>query len=205
MKKQNILLSIIVFATLTRVAIPPLFGHLPNFSALDALALFCGAYCERRMVAIAMTLASVWVGDMLLTHTMFYEGFYWQYGSYALITLLGTTISTRSLATFFVSRKRGFVESQSPDEIKKQISSGLRVPFMALTSAILFFVMTNFGVWFSGTLYPQTLDGLVACYVAAIPFFKQTLVSDLVFSGVLFGAMGWLGYVPAHKQRVRVT
>jgi hypothetical protein len=167
MNRQNILFSVIIFATLTRVAIPPFFGHLPNFSALDALALFCGAYCERRMAAVAITLVSVWVGDMLLTHTLFYSGFYWQYGCYALIALLGSTISaprTQKTCTGYIAMS-------------------------AFASAVLFFVVSNFGVWFSGALYPQTLEGLVACYIAAIPFFKNTLASDLLFTAVFFGAM----------------
>ena len=168
-KQINVVLSIIVFATLTRVAIPPFFGHLPNFSALDALALFCGAFCSRRSSAIALAVVSVWLGDLLITKsftgqwTMFYEGCFWQYGCYALITLLGSRT--------------------------QRTCTGYIVPLMALTSAVLYFVISNFGVWFSGILYPQTLDGLIACYVAAIPFFKNSLVSDLVFSGVLFGAM----------------
>jgi hypothetical protein len=163
MKQHNILLSIIIFATLSRIAIPPFFGHLPNFSALDALALFCGAYCNRRIAAVALCLASVWIGDVLITHALFYEGFYWQYASYALIALLGATLASRV--------------------------SFLNVTIASFSSAIIFFVISNFGVWFSGSLYPHSLDGLIACYIAAIPFFKHTLVSDLVFSGVLFGAM----------------
>ncbi len=174
MKQQNILLSIIVFATLTRVAIPPLFAHLPNFSALDALALFCGAYCERRMTAIAITLVSVWVGDVLLTHSLFYPGFYWQYGCYALITLLGSYTSS-------------LWKHSTNQNISRWIPA---FAGMTTASAILFFVVSNFGVWFSGTLYPQTMDGLIACYIAAIPFFKHTLISDLIFTSILFGITG---------------
>ena len=144
---HKIIISIIVFATLTRVAIPPFFGHLPNFSALDALALFCGAYCERRMMAVALCLISVWVGDILLTHTLFYEGFYWQYGSYALITLLGATCWQKRGSKWFPRRQQQWR--------------------MALASV---FVITNFGVWFSGSLYPL-LESLIACYIAAVPFF----------------------------------
>jgi hypothetical protein len=59
----------------------------------------------------------------------------------------------------------------------------------ALLSSILFFVITNFGVWLTGGgwFYPRTWQGLVECYVMAIPFFRNTLAGDLVFTGVLFG------------------
>jgi hypothetical protein len=163
----NMLLGIILFATLTRIAIPPMLGHLPNFSALDALALFCGAHCSKRLFAIAITLASVWFGDLLINHSMngqwelFYDGWYWQYASYVVITLLGSALI---------------------GNIKI-----LNVAAASVSAAVLFFAISNFGVWFSGTLYPLTLDGLVACYVAAIPFFQNTLLSDVVFSAALFG------------------
>jgi len=52
-----------------------------------------------------------------------------------------------------------------------------------LASSVLFFLLTNFGVWVLG--YPKTWEGLVACYTAAIPFFRASLIGDFAFSGVL--------------------
>lgn len=59
----------------------------------------------------------------------------------------------------------------------------------ALASSVLFFVLTNFGVWALGSWYPKTWEGLVACYVGAIPFFYNTLVGDAVYTTVLFGGL----------------
>ena len=56
-----------------------------------------------------------------------------------------------------------------------------------LSSSVLFFVITNFGVWFSGTMYTKTFEGLATCYVAAIPFFRNTLAGDVFYVAVLFG------------------
>ena len=56
-----------------------------------------------------------------------------------------------------------------------------------LAASILFFVVTNFGVWALDSLYPRTLEGLVICYVAAIPFFANTLAGTLFYTAVLFG------------------
>ncbi len=56
----------------------------------------------------------------------------------------------------------------------------------SLTSSLFFFVITNFGVWLNGG-YPLNFTGLIECYVAAIPFFRTTLVGDLFFVAVLFG------------------
>lgn len=170
-KQHNILFSVIVFATLTRIAIPPLFGHLPNFSAIDALALFCGAYCEKRWLALVLAVISTWIGDVLIMHSLFYDGCVWQYSSYALIALLGST-------------SRSWMDS-----LQKTL---LAVTPLALTSATLFFIITNFGVWFSGLLYPHNIDGLIACYIAAIPFFHHTVMSDLLFSFVFFGSWAFV-------------
>src|SRR6476659_5683666 len=57
----------------------------------------------------------------------------------------------------------------------------------ALISSILFFAITNFGMWLSSGFYPRTLAGLEACYVAAIPFFQNTLAGDLLYAALLFG------------------
>jgi len=54
---------------------------------------------------------------------------------------------------------------------------------------VLFFVLTNFGVWALGALYPKTLTGLTECYVVAIPFFRNALLSDLFYSALLFGGL----------------
>ena len=56
----------------------------------------------------------------------------------------------------------------------------------ALTGAILFYLITNFGVWFSSIMYPKSLLGLIECYTLAIPFFGNALIGDIVYSVVLF-------------------
>ena len=64
------------------------------------------------------------------------------------------------------------------------------VPMVAgtvLAASIVFFLVTNFAVWMMGSLYPMTFQGLVTCYVAAIPFFHWTLLGDAFFATVLFG------------------
>ena len=65
--------------------------------------------------------------------------------------------------------------------------SAPRVAGAALAASISFYLVSNFAVWATYEMYPKTGAGLVACYVAAIPFFRNTLVSDMVFSAVLFG------------------
>lgn len=167
----NTIIILISFALVTRVALPPLFSHPANFSGLDALALFCGAYFTQRFRAIVMVLITVWISDLLLNRitigswVLFYSGCYWQYLSYILISCLG----------FYF--------------LKNQLR--LLLPTCLLAS-LSFFVITNFGVWLSSTFYSQDMTGLITCYAAAIPFFKNTVFADLAFTVVLFGSFTWI-------------
>ena len=88
------------------------------------------------------------------------------YGSVALIVLIGWAIRTRI--------------------------SVLPVAGAALASSILFFLISNFGTWLLSGMYPLTVSGLAVCYVAAIPFFQNTVAGDLFFSGLLFGGFALL-------------
>ena len=136
-----------------------LLPHPPNFSPIDAMALFSGAYLGRRgALAFVAPLGALFLSDLVLG---FYHGMVTVYFSVALIVVLG------SLA----------LQHRSP----------LRIGAAAVASSILFFVVTNFGMWLSSGIYPRTLAGLEACYVAAIPFFQNTVAGDLFFATLLFG------------------
>lgn len=77
--------------------------------------------------------------------------------------------------------------------------SAQRISFAAIASAILFFVLTNFGVWAMDNLYPKTVAGLIDCYVAAIPFFRNMLLGNLLYSALLFG-----GFALAENRFIRL-
>ena len=79
--------------------------------------------------------------------------------------------------------------------------SPVRIGAAALVSSVLFFGVTNFGTWALSGMYPLTFAGLTACYVAAIPFFQNTLAGDLLYAGLLFGGFALLERgVPAIRQ-----
>src|SRR5690349_6899653 len=147
------LLSAIVAAAALR-----LVPHPPNFSPIDAMALFSGAYLGRRWVAFVAPLAALLLSDLVLG---FYHGMATVYATVALIVLIGWWFSSRRTA--------------------------LRVATATLASSVAFFVITNFGMWLFSGFYPLTSAGLAACYVAAIPFFQNTLAGDIFFVGLLFG------------------
>jgi hypothetical protein len=135
-----------------------LVPHPPNFSPIDAMALFSGAYLGRRWLAFAAPIAALLLSDLVLG---FYAGMWVQYLAVALVVLVGSAALRRV--------------------------SLLRVGGAAVASAVLFFLITNFGTWALSGMYPLTASGLAACYLAAIPFFQNTLAGDLFYSGLLFG------------------
>ena len=73
----------------------------------------------------------------------------------------------------------GLMSTYFTNSILKRLSG-------ALIGAFLFFIITNFGVWSAGS-YGYTLEGLVACYTLAIPFFAYTVISTFIFSGIIEG------------------
>jgi hypothetical protein len=81
-------------------------------------------------------------------------------------------------------------------------SSVLRVVGASLTASISFFLLSNFAVWAVWRdMYPASLQGVAACYIAALPFFRNTVISDLLFSAAFFG----IGYLVAHRQHATAT
>ena len=80
-------------------------------------------------------------------------------------------------------------------------ASALRVGAASLAGSVSFFVVSNFAVWAVWNMYPKTLSGLAACYVAAVPFFRNAAVSDLFFAAAFFG----IGYLVSHRREEGVV
>lgn len=151
-----------------------LMPHPPNLTPIAAMALFGGAYFADKRLAFLVPLTALLVSDLAL-------GFYSQmpivYATFALIVCIGLWLRQRRTL--------------------------LPIAGATLASSVLFYGTTNFAVWVFGSLYPQTLAGLVACYMAAIPFFHNTLLGDAVFTAVLFGGFSLAErYLPLLREPV---
>jgi len=157
MNTNNSRIVALLFAILLAATLR-LVPHPPNFTPIGAMALFSGAYLGRRGMAFAAPLGAMVLSDVVLG---FYSGFWITYVAVALIVVVGWLTLTRV--------------------------SVLRVGGAAIASSVLFFVVSNFGTWASSGMYPHTFAGLSACYVAAIPFFRNTIAGDLFYATLLFG------------------
>ena len=148
-----------------------LVPHPANFAPIGGMALFGAAYYNKKYWAYLIPIISMWISDLILNNVVyaqyfdrfvwFYAGSLFTYGAFTFIVLLGTF------------------------SLKK-----VRVPnlfFSALGASVIFFLVSNFGVWFSSGMYPHTWQGLTVCYTAAIPFFKNTLLGDVFYTTALFG------------------
>lgn len=156
-KLNLIVLSIILLGAATR-----LLPHPPNFTAIGAIALFGGAFFTSRRLAILLPLAALFLADLLFEIFIpamgFHQSMPFVYISFVIITLLG----------FYLRKNRSFI----------------RVGIYSLVSSVIFFAISNFGSWL--VFYPQTPEGLVSCYIAAIPFFHYNVLGDLFFNAVFF-------------------
>jgi hypothetical protein len=141
-----------------------LLPHLPNLAPVAASALFVGTVLNRRALALLVPCAALLISDSVL-------GFDdWRL---ALVTYVASTVP--ALLPMMWQRLR---------------APGMFAPVMVACS-LIFFVSTNFAVWAFSGMYPLTFDGLIACYVAALPFLQQTIVGDLLWAVSFFGG-AWL-------------
>ena len=140
-----------------------LIPHPPNFTPIAAIALFGAAAFPRREMGLVLALTALFLSDCVL-------GFHHQmiavYTAFIVIAFIGLVLCERRTAT--------------------------KVAGAALTSSVVFFVITNTAVWFSSPEYPKTWQGLMLCWTAGLPFFGNTIAGDLVSTGVLFGAWAWV-------------
>ena len=138
-----------------------LVPHAPNFTPILAVALFSGQFLKSREWAFLVPLLAMAATDLFLG---FHATAWAVYLSLAIGVFWGRAVGRKS-----------------PQKDAPGIAA-------LLGSPILFFVVTNFAVWVQTGMYPKTGSGLIECYVVALPFFQNTLLSTGVFGLALYGA-----------------
>ncbi|MBI4428717.1 MAG: hypothetical protein HY562_06325, partial [Ignavibacteriales bacterium] len=169
--------AIIAFVLILAAALSRLIPHPPNFAPIAAMALAGGVYLDKRF-AIIVPLAALLLSDAIIG---FHSLMVFVYGSFLAISFIGLWL--------------------------KSHKKPLPVFGAALASSCLFFVVSNFGVWLlaDGSIYPRSIAGILECYIAAVPFFQNTVLGDVLYTGVMFGILELVNKlvpVTAGKQTV---
>ena len=145
---------------------------LPNFTAVGAIAIFGAAYLKG-WNKIIVPLGILWLSDIVLNNLVYAKyydhfqvvGSLWVYASFIVAGLAAWKI------------------------LKK--ASWTRLFGAGIAAGVVFYIITNLGVWMTSGAYPKTIAGLTECYVVALPFFRNTLAGNLFFGFALFGAYEW--------------
>lgn len=147
-----------------------LLPHPWNVTPLGAMFLFSGATFRRKWQSLTIPFVALIVSDCVVIRILYGGHFSWfmpyDWVGFLLVGLIGWALRDRISLSSVISG--------------------------SVTGSIVFFLVSNFGVWASGSLYPLNLSGLLACYTAAIPFFGNTAVGDLFYAGVMFGSYQWI-------------
>jgi hypothetical protein len=161
-------------------------GRPMGFAPQIAMALFAGSVCKEKRFAFLFPVFSLFISDLLYqflysqgltTIKGFYSGQWENYLLIASITVIGFFINKNKIGQIFIG---------------------------SLAGAAYFFLISNFMVWIGGGWdinnqpYPRSFNGLLICYSEALPFFKWSLLSTLLFNGVFFG-----GYYLAEKKLLK--
>jgi hypothetical protein len=149
--------TIIVFITLFLLAVLSRWvSHLWNFTLVGGAFIFAAAYFTDKKISVVLMLLTMLVSDYII-------GFH----SQMISVYLG----------FLVMLGFGFMLSPQANRLK--------ILSYSFVGTLGFYLITNFSVWMEGQLYPRTFAGLIDCYVMALPFYRNQLISD-VLSAVLF-------------------
>lgn len=148
-----------ISAIVIAAALLRLLPHAPNFTPVTALALFAGASYNDKKLSLLFPILTMFVSDIFIG---FHNTMLAVYVSLALTVVIGWYIKNKRTLPVIIGS--------------------------TLASSLLFFFVTNLAVWiFQETMYPKTFQGLMECYTAAIPFFRNSLMGDIFYSSLFFG------------------
>ena len=181
----------VVFFTLVAAgaAVRILLRDLPNFAPVAALALFSGYFFRSRLVAAAVPLSVMITSDWMI------GGYTWQMLLLVYAMLVFPVALRSPLRRYFAIRADN-----------SAVRAVLGLVTCSLGASLAFFLVTNFGSWVWFDIYQPGWGGLIQSYVAAVPFFRHTLMSDFAFGCLFFGGhalatrFGWADEVSAEPS-----
>ncbi len=157
MRVKNSFHFSVVFMMILSGSLSRLIPHAPNFTAVGAMALFAGATLGLSLWAFLIPMTTLALTDLVFG---LHPTMIYVYGAFSLVTLLGALT------------------------LKKR--SGARLVGITLLSSLLFFFVTNFGVWAAGGFYAPNFSGLMESFTMGIPFLKNQIFGDITYSVLMF-------------------
>ena len=136
-----------------------LIPHPPNFTPVIAVAIMSGLLFRNLYLSYGVLIAAMFLSDMLIG---FYSNMFFVYLPLILISFYFFKITAKV--------------------------NGRNLFIFGFLGSLIFFVLSNFGVWLTSDMYTKDINGLINCYILAIPFFKNTLASTIIFSYATFFA-----------------
>jgi len=157
---------IIVFLVGLMVSLRFILLDFANFAPMAAIGIFSVFYLKSKWKALGITLGGLLLSDLILqmqTGNALYASRIWDYVAIAAVIVLASII------------------------LKSKNKSWPRLGLTVLSGSLVFFFLSNFGVWAGGTMYSMDIEGLLTCYKMGIPFYRGTLLGDVLFTGLFVG------------------
>ena len=179
-EKRMVSIGVLMMLALIGV-IGQIVPHAPNFAPVGATALFAGFFFRSKRIAILAPAVAIICHDIVLNPYNF---------GVAVFVITGL---------MFPVLWGSVLRCEIPERIQRsRIFRLLYAPLLlggcSFVSSIVFFVLSNFGVWAFTGMYPLTVSGIITCYSAALPFFRYTVTGDFFYGAIFFGS-----YVCAYK------
>ncbi|MHC1774056.1 MAG: DUF6580 family putative transport protein [Lentimicrobium sp.] len=157
--------TVLIIVAILTAASMRLIPHWPNFTPVAAMALFSGAFINRKSLALLIPFSALLLSDLVLG---FHSTMVAVYAAFGITVLVGFWLHNR-------------------------VKFG-NIALASIFSSVTFFLITNFGAWISGMMpYPMNFPGLMMAYSAGIPFFNNGLIGDLFYNTIFFGGFYLIG------------
>ena len=154
---KNLKIDIFPISLILILAFSRLIPHPPNFTPIIAATILSGYFFKNTYITLLVLIISMILSDLIIG---FYSSYFLVYFSLIIIVFTFSKISKN------INYKNLFL--------------------YGISSSLIFFIITNFGVWAFGVLYEKYLAGLISCYIMAIPFFTNTVLSTVFYSYTAF-------------------
>ncbi|MCX6251746.1 MAG: hypothetical protein NTX61_13470 [Bacteroidetes bacterium] len=176
---------IVVLSVIAVAAVLRILPHWPNFTPIAAMALFGGTYITKKQWAFVIPISAMFLSDIFIG---FHANIPAVYLSFAITVVIGMAI-------------------------RRMLNPG-SVLLAAISSSVIFFLITNFSAWLASPFYPQTFTGLGECYVAGLAFFRDQshglsfflndVMGTVFFSSVFYGIfyLAWMRFPVLDKTRL---